>query len=115
MALFLLSSPKSCFSCLGANGITMLSDETVYSDKVGKKNKAEIIVLNPQIINGGQTAYTLSILYGQNKDNLDIFNNKEVLLKIISFNMDDTGNSFNTNKLKLIEEISIATNPANPP
>ena len=32
------------------NGITMLSDETIYSDKVGKKNKAEIIVLNPQII-----------------------------------------------------------------
>lgn len=96
------------------NGITMLSDETVYSDKVGKKNKAEIIVLNPQIINGGQTAYTLSILYGQNKDNLDIFNNKEVLLKIISFNMDDTGNSFNTNKLKLIEEISIATNQQSP-
>lgn len=96
------------------NGITMLSDETIYSDKVGKKNKAEIIVLNPQIINGGQTAYTLSILYGDHKDNLEIFNNKEVLLKIISFNMDDNDNSFDTNKLKLIEEISIATNQQSP-
>lgn len=96
------------------NGITMLSDETIYSDKVGKKNKAEIIVLNPQIINGGQTAYTLSILYGQHQENLDIFHNKEVLLKIISFNMDDPENSFGTNKLKLIEEISIATNQQSP-
>lgn len=26
------------------NGITMLSDETIYSDKVGKKNKAEVVV-----------------------------------------------------------------------
>lgn len=96
------------------NGITMLSDETIYSDKVGKKNKAEIIVLNPQIINGGQTAYTLSILYGHNEDNLDIFHNKEVMLKIISFNMDEDQSSFDENKLKLIEEISIATNQQSP-
>lgn len=96
------------------NGITMLSDETIYSDKVGKKNKAEIIVLNPQIINGGQTAYTLSILYGQNQNNLEIFKNKEVLLKIISFNADDANNISLNNKLKLIEEISVATNQQSP-
>lgn len=96
------------------NGITMLSDETIYSDKVGKKNKAEIIVLNPQIINGGQTAYTLSILYAQNQNNIDIFNNKEVLLKIISFNTEDGDNVSLNNKLKLIEEISIATNQQSP-
>ena len=30
------------------NGITMLSDDTVYSDKVGKKNKAEVLITNPQ-------------------------------------------------------------------
>jgi len=97
------------------NGITMLSDETIYSDKVGKKNKAEIIVMNPQIINGGQTAYTLSMLYAKNQENLDIFNNKEVMLKIISFNMDDdTGKHTQDDKLKLIEEISIATNQQSP-
>lgn len=96
------------------NGITMLSDETIYSDKVGKKNKAEIIVLNPQIINGGQTAYTLSILYAQNPNNLDIFNNKEVLLKIISFNTEDADNESLNNKLKLIEDISLATNQQSP-
>jgi hypothetical protein len=30
------------------NGITMLSDDTIYSDKVGKKNKAEIMIKNPK-------------------------------------------------------------------
>ena len=95
------------------NGITMLSDETVYSDKVGKRNKAEVMVTNPQIINGGQTAYTLSILYDKHLETntLDIFDDKEVLLKIISFNANG-GNQ--DEKLKLIEAISIATNQQSP-
>lgn len=99
------------------NGITMLSDDTVYSDKVGKKNKAEVLVTNPQIINGGQTAYTLSILFDQflKNDTLHFFDNKEVLLKIISFNIDENdSNGFEENKLKLIEQISIATNEQSP-
>lgn len=95
------------------NGITMLSDDTVYSDKVGKKNRAEILITNPQIINGGQTAYTLSILYERflKNDTLQLFDNKEVLLKIISFNTEENSTKmFELDKLKLIEEISIATN-----
>lgn len=98
------------------NGITMLSDDTIYSDKVGKKNKAEIIVTNPQIINGGQTAYTLSVLYDNcvKNNTLHIFEEKEVLLKIISFNEDLPQDSINGNKLKLIEDISIATNQQSP-
>lgn len=99
------------------NGITMLSDDTVYSDKVGKKNKAEVLVTNPQIINGGQTAYTLSILYDRflKNDTLHIFENKEVLLKIISFNIEENDSmNFEENKLKLIEQISIATNQQSP-
>jgi hypothetical protein len=95
------------------NGITMLSDETKYSDTVGKRNTAEVLVTNPQIINGGQTAYTLSILYDRHlKDGtLDVFKDKEVLLKIISFN--ESEGSVN-DKLKLIEDISIATNQQSP-
>lgn len=95
------------------NGITMLSDETKYSDTVGKRNTAEVLVTNPQIINGGQTAYTLSILYDRHlkDDTLDVFNDKEVLLKIISFN--ESEGSVN-DKLKLIEDISIATNQQSP-
>ncbi|SHJ21442.1 AIPR family protein [Flavobacterium terrae] len=99
------------------NGITMLSDDTVYSDKVGKKNKAEVLVTNPQIINGGQTAYTLSILYDRflKNDTLHLFENKEVLLKIISFNVEEhETKDFEENKLKLIEQISIATNQQSP-
>ena len=95
------------------NGITMLSDETRYSDTVGKRNTAEVLITNPQIINGGQTAYTLSILYDKHKETgaLDIFKEKEVLLKIISFNENEGSVS---DKLKLIEDISIATNQQSP-
>mgnify|MGYP002622378023 CR=1 FL=1 len=95
------------------NGITMLSDETKYSDTVGKKNTAEVLVTNPQIINGGQTAFTLSRLYDTylEKGNLSIFDEKEVLLKIISFNEEEGAIN---DKLKLIEDISIATNQQSP-
>lgn len=100
------------------NGITMLSDDTDYSDKVGKRNKAEVIVTNPQIINGGQTAYTLSVIYDnciKNNKPLDIFNEKEVLLKIISFSDEAATNvGYDSKKLKLIEDISIATNQQSP-
>lgn len=99
------------------NGITMLSDDTVYSDKVGKRNKADILITNPQIINGGQTAFTLSVLYDRftKNDTLHTFDNKEVLLKIISFNAEENeGDTFKEHKLKLIEQISIATNDQSP-
>lgn len=97
------------------NGITMLSDETIYSDKVAKKSKAEIVITNPQIINGGQTAYTLSIIYENCKANGDygVFDGKEVLLKIISFNEGETEET-SSEKLKLIEDISVATNQQSP-
>jgi hypothetical protein len=96
----------------------MLSDDTDYSDKIGKKNKAEVIVTNPQIINGGQTAYTLSVIYDdciKSNKSLDIFNDKEVLLKIISFSDETAANvGYDAKKLKLIEDISIATNQQSP-
>lgn len=99
------------------NGITILSDETIYSDKVGKKNCAETILTNPQIINGGQTAYTLSVLYDKfsDEERIEKFKDKDVLLKIISFCGDENNDSADAhqNKLKLIEEISIATNQQN--
>jgi AIPR protein. len=99
------------------NGITMLSDNTNHSDKVGKKNKAEVIVTNPQIINGGQTAYTLSRIYDDcisQEKSLDIFDNKEVLLKIITFDEHEQTLESKSNRLSLIEEISKATNQQSP-
>ena len=93
------------------NGITVLSDETYLNTKVAKKGVGQLILMNPQIINGGQTAYTLSNIY---QDVLDgkieetVFDNKEVLLKVITFSEDSTDNS--SKKLELIESISKATN-----
>jgi len=94
------------------NGITMLSDETYINEKIGQKNKAQLTVKNPQIINGGQTSYTLSRIYDENKSNRPetIFNDKEVLLKIITL----IDNNSHESKLQLIDEISNATNKQTP-
>ena len=90
------------------NGITMLSDETYINEKIGQKNKAQLTIKNPQIINGGQTSFTLSRIYEENKDKNPekIFQEKEVLLKVITL----IDNNSHENKLQLIDEISNATN-----
>lgn len=98
------------------NGITMLSDETYINEKIGQKNKAQLNVKNPQIINGGQTTFTLSRIYEENIDNnvQQIFQDKEVLLKIITL-IDQNGNSGDIiQKLQLIDDISTATNQQTP-
>lgn len=94
------------------NGITMLSDETFINEKIGQKNKARLIVKNPQIINGGQTSYTLSRVYDEylDRDVEQVFQDKEVLLKIITL----LDNKNELDKLSLINEISIATNRQTP-
>jgi len=94
------------------NGITMLSDETLINEKIGQKNKAQLIVKNPQIINGGQTSYTLSRIYQTHKDTdvEAVFQNKEVLLKIITL----LDKNDERSKVELIEEISTATNQQTP-
>lgn len=96
------------------NGITFLSDETRFSDQVAIKNRAQLIIKNPQIVNGGQTAYTLANLYRRIKDSPspgeteEMFNDKEVLVKIVTFVSSDTPNG--KEKLNLIEDLSRATN-----
>jgi hypothetical protein len=94
------------------NGITMLSDETYINEKIGQKNKAQLTVKNPQIINGGQTSYTLSRIYSDTSgsERERIFRNKEVLLKIITL----IDNRSHEAKLQLIDEISNATNKQTP-
>ncbi|WP_298903501.1 AIPR family protein [uncultured Psychroserpens sp.] len=104
-------SKKTNEFALFNNGITILSDETDLNKKIGKKGIGQLILKNPQIINGGQTAYTLSMLYAdviQGNKSISIFDKKEVLLKVITFSneVDEKGEK----KLKLIEEISKATN-----
>ncbi|ALM48554.1 AIPR protein [Flavobacterium psychrophilum] len=94
------------------NGVTMLSDETYINERIGQKNKAQLIVKNPQIINGGQTSYTLSRIYEENINNdvEAVFQNKEVLIKIITL----LDKNDDTNKIELINEISNATNQQTP-
>ncbi len=97
------------------NGITMLSEGTNFNERVGAKDQAQVVVTNPQIINGGQTAYTLSRLYEQSIKGLiplNIFDNKEVLVKIITFNIEPGDDE--AQRLSLIEDISKATNQQTP-
>jgi hypothetical protein len=95
------------------NGLTMISDETNLNEKIGQRNKARLNLTNPQIINGGQTAYTLSRIWEENEESkaLALFEGKEVLLKVITVNNAGTKDE---DKLKLIEAISVATNAQTP-
>jgi hypothetical protein len=93
------------------NGITILSFGTDFNEKIGQKDKGQLIVTQPQIINGGQTAFTLSRIYEDNLANgngLEMFENKEVLLKVITLHLE--GESPQSGYLNLIESISKATN-----
>jgi len=92
------------------NGITVLSDETFLNRKFGFKDSAQLVLTNPQIINGGQTAYTLSVIYRERlaEQNFEAFEGKEVLLKIITFLAPKSAGD--TKKIELIEAISRATN-----
>jgi hypothetical protein len=94
------------------NGITILSDDTNINEKIGQKNKAQLMVKNPQIINGGQTSYTLSRILEDKTigDHEAVFQDKEVLLKVIT--LIDSDN--HSDKVNLIDAISNATNKQTP-
>ena len=90
------------------NGITIICDSFKISESTGNVDVGQIILTHPQIINGGQTAYTLSRIYEIHKNTLnEVFGDKEVVLKIIIVS---AGEEFN---VKFIEEISNATNQQN--
>jgi hypothetical protein len=94
------------FSLLN-NGITVICNEFEYSERNAEPNSATLIITNPQIVNGGQTAFTLSKILAEGKS--EVFDNKEVLVKFISLNQDQT-----PNQVELIEKISEATNNQTP-
>ena len=80
-----LSPDANEFAILN-NGITIVCDESSISEQSGRLHRAQLFLVNPQIINGGQTAYTLSRIYdrlGPEKQ-LEIFSGKEVLVKAIA-------------------------------
>ncbi|WP_344764081.1 AIPR family protein [Actimicrobium antarcticum] len=93
------------------NGITIISDGTSISSDTAKQGTAQIILRNPQLVNGGQTAYTLSRIYEEGLDSGDfsVFKGKEVLLRVITF-VGETRPSNATKRLELIGAISKASN-----
>lgn len=87
------------------NGITIIADSFEITESTGTKNVGQIIMLNPQMINGGQTAYVLSRIYDLQKDNdFSVFEGKEVMLKVIILTSEKELN------IEFIEQISNATN-----
>jgi len=87
------------------NGITIIADSFELTETTGTKNVGQIIMLNPQIINGGQTAYVLSKIYdAQKEEDFSVFNGKEVMLKVIILTSKKDIN------IDFIEKISNATN-----
>lgn len=93
------------------NGITIISDGTSISSDTAKQGTAQVVLRNPQLVNGGQTAYTLSRIYEDcvASNDFSIFKGKEVLLRVITF----VGAKVLTNdsaRLELIGAISKASN-----
>jgi hypothetical protein len=87
------------------NGITILTDSFSLSETTGKKYEGQLILTNPQIINGGQTAYTLASISEEYKDSPDeVFKGKEVLFKIIVMPEEKEPET------EFIEKLSDATN-----
>ena len=81
------------------------------NSQIGIKDRAQLLITNPQIINGGQTAYTLSCIYRENSRDLSVFDEKEVMVKVITF-LDEQIDE--KNRRSLIEELSRATNEQSP-
>ncbi len=97
------------------NGITVIADDRVYSDQTGSENIGKLQLINPQIINGGQTAYILSEIYQENKNNLSIFDKKDVFLKVIvPIPGEFQGNDGENKRIQLIEIVSNANNYQTP-
>ncbi len=93
------------FSLLN-NGITVICNDFSYSDRNAEPGVATLLVTNPQIVNGGQTAFTLAHLL-ENSEDIDHFGNKEVLVKFITL-------PDRENMTDVIEKISKATNNQTP-
>jgi hypothetical protein len=93
------------------NGITIISDGTKISSDTAKHATAQVVLRNPQLVNGGQTAYTLGRIYQQclATNDFTIFKGKEVLLRVITF----VGTAKSTNLVarnELVGAISKASN-----
>lgn len=95
------------------NGITILADDAMVQPDTGTYNLGLLTMTNPQIVNGGQTAYTLGTLYeNEFPHNPQLFDQKEVLLRIVKFPHSSSNLSIvdMDNERRLIRSLSDSTN-----
>jgi hypothetical protein len=93
------------------NGLTIIADSTSISSDTAKQGTAQVVLRNPQLVNGGQTAYTLGRIYEQCTSAKDfaVFKGKEVLLKVITF-VGTRQASGEEARLRLVGDVSKASN-----
>lgn len=104
----ILEKKKNNFAILN-NGITILSENVNISESTGKQNEGQLILTRPQILNGGQTAFTLCTIFEKYLDKQhNPMSGKEVLLKIIT----PVSSSISVDSA-FVELISNATNQQN--
>jgi len=102
---------KSNEFALFNNGITIIADGTSISSDTAKQGTAQVVLRNPQLVNGAQTAFTLGRIYEEcaKTNDFKVFKGKEVLLKIITF-VGMRKASGEDARLSLVSEISKASN-----
>jgi hypothetical protein len=100
-----LNTTQNEFS-LRNNGITILAEYSSMTDRTGVSGEGQLIIKDPQILNGGQTATTLAMIAEDENVGSAVFGAKEVLLKII----EKPTNASEDELLEFIESISDATN-----
>lgn len=99
------NTTKNEFS-LRNNGITILAEYSSVTDRTGVTGEGQLIINDPQILNGGQTATTLAMMLDDPDIGVSAFEPKEVLLKIIERPKGKSEEEL----AEFIESISDATN-----
>lgn len=100
-----INTTKNEFA-LRNNGITILAEYSSVTDRTGVSGEGQLIIKDPQILNGGQTATTLAMMSKDQQIGIAAFEAKEVLLKIIERPKGKTEEEL----ADFIESISDATN-----
>lgn len=93
------------------NGITIIAEGTSISTNTAKQGTAQIVLRNPQLLNGAQTAYTLARIYEGclPSRKFEVFKGKEVLLRVINF-LGPAKSKSEDARTTLVGEISKASN-----
>ncbi len=87
------------------NGLTIHADSVLIAQSTGKENVGQMILTNPQLINGGQTAYTLSHIYETDfPSNRNVFDGKEVMVRVVTLDKGAMGHTH------FVEAVSNSTN-----